>query len=437
VRGVGWSLVLVAALLLAGCGQSDGKTHIYLQRFFGECGAEFGASTDVGKSEGECGIMTSMINRFNAENPDVQVDVNVVAWPGYPQLTAQMAARDPPDLVTMHSGVMSDYAAKGLLEPVEPYLGKAGIDPGSFTEASRLGVTMKGKVYGLPWDTHGGLWHVNTALFAKAGLMRGGKPMLPASPEELIRHARQFQARTGKPYLIQSLVGDPAGAARNQYTYMMAQGAGIFPDSRHIRLATPEGLRVAAFFRRINVEGLGTLDMDTPAAIAAFMSGEGGIYPTGTWMIGSFEKEAASPGRPLHRSYAVFPFPRLWGERLEYVGGHAWAVPARERSAKQKDAIARFFRFMAAHNFDWARTGHIPAFKAVLDDPKFKSLPHRADIALLGEIGRPLPSHVRRQSAIEGLVGEEMAAAVTGQKPVEAALRDADRRVNELLGELD
>ena len=428
---------LIAALLLAGCGRGDDKTHIYLQRFFGECGAEFGASTDVGKAEGECGIVTSMINRFNAENPDVQVDVNVVAWPGYPQLTAQMAARDPPDLVTMHTGVMSDYAAKGLLEPVEPYLARAGIDAGGFTEASRLGVTMNGRVYGLPWDTHGGLWHVNTALFARAGLMRGGKPMLPTSPEELIRHARQFQARTGKPYLIQSLVGDPAGAARNQYTYMMAQASAVFPDPRHIRLATPEGLRVAAFFRRINAEGLGTLNMDTPAAIAAFMSGEGGIYPTGTWMIGAFEKEAATAGRPLHSSYAVFPFPRLWGERLEYVGGHAWAVPARERSAKQKDAIARFFRFMAAHNFDWARTGHIPAFKAVLDDPKFKALPHRADIALLGEIGRPLPSHVRRQSAIEGLVGEEMAAAVTGQKPVEAALKDADRRVNELLGELD
>jgi multiple sugar transport system substrate-binding protein len=428
---------LFAILLLAGCGQGDGKTHIYLQRFFGECGAEFGGSTDVSKAEGECGIMTSMINRFEAENPDVAVDVNVVAWPGYPQLTAQMAARDPPDLVTMHQGVIADYAAEGLLEPIEPYLAKAGISPDGFTEASRQGVTMKGRIYGLPWDTHGGLFHVNTALFAKAGLMRGGKPVLPNSAEELIAQARQFQERTGKPYLIQSNVGDPAYAARNQYTYMAALGAAVFPDPGHIRLNTPQGRQVASFFRRINAEGFGTQNMDTPAAIAAFMNGEGGIYPTGTWMIGSFEKEATTPGRPLYKSYAVFPYPRLWGEHVEFVGGHAWAVPARDRNAKQKDAIARFFRFMAAHNFDWARTGHIPAFKAVLDDPRFKALPHRADIAPLAEIGRPLPSQVRRQSAIEGLVGEEMAAASTGQKPVEQALTDAERRVNELLGELD
>jgi multiple sugar transport system substrate-binding protein len=154
-------------------------------------------------------------------------------------------------------------------------------------------------------------------------------------------------------------------------------------------------------------------------------------------MIGSFQKEATTLGRPLHGSYAVFPFPRLWGERVEYVGGHSWVVPARQRSPGQREAIARFFRFMAAHNFDWARTGHIPAFRAVVDSPVFKALPHRSDIALLGDIGRPLPTHVRRQSAIEGLVGEEMAAAVTGQKPIGQALADADRRVNELLAELD
>ena len=428
---------LLMALALGSCAKSDGKTHIYLQRFFGECGAEFASATDVAKAEGECGIMTAMINKFMAENPDIQVDVNVVAWPGYPQLTAQVAARDPPDLVTMHTGMISDYALKGLLEPVDSYLRQGGITPADFTEASRAAVTIGGRTFGFPWDTHGGLFHVNTALFEKAGLMRGGKPVLPNSPEELVAQARQFQERTGKPYLIQSNVGDTAYAARNQYTYMMAQGAVLFPDARHIRLTTREGRTVADFFRRINEERLGTLNMDTPAAIAAFVNGEGGIYPTGTWMIGSFEKEAVTPGRPLHDSYAVFPYPRLWGEHVEFVSGHAWVVPARKRSARQRDAIARFFKFMAAHNYDWARTGHIPAFEAVLNDPRFKALPHRSDIAPLASIGRPLPSYVQRQNAIEGMVGEEMAAAFIGQKPVRQALADAERRVNQLLSQVE
>lgn len=429
----------IAALfaLLGSCKPADGKTHIYLQRFFGECSAQYGGTIDVSKAEGECGIMTALVDSFNAQNPDVHIDVNVVAWPGYPQLSAQMAARDPPDLVTMHEGVISDYASKGLVEPVDPYLRAAGISVADFTEAARQGVTMYGHIYGLPIDTHGGLFHVNTALFAKAGLMRGGRPILPTSAAELVSQARQFKQRTGKPYLIQSNVGDPAFAARNLYTYMMARGAVLFPDPKHIRLNTPIGVDVARFFRRLNAEQLGTQNMDTPAAIAAFVSGEGGIYPTGTWMIGSFQEEASTPGRPLYKSYAVYPYPRLWGERVEYVSGHAWVVPARQRTPAQKDAIARFFKFMAAHDYDWARTGHIPAFQAVLADPRFKALPHRNDIAPLAKMGRPLPGYVLRQNAIEGIVGEEAAAAFTGQKPIERALASAEYRVNQLLAQID
>ena len=100
-------------------------------------------------------------------------------------------------------------------------------------------------------------------------------------------------------------------------------------------------------------------------------------------------------------------------------------------------AIARFLKFMAAHNYDWARTGHIPAFKSVLNDKRFMSLPHRADIAPIAAIGRPLPSYVQRQNAIEGIVGEEGVAAFTGQKSIRQALAAAERRVNDMLVQVD
>ena len=440
LRVGGFGFILFAAFALASCSEvagPDDRAEIYLQRFFGECGAQYGGATDVSKVEGECGIITAMINKFNANNPNVHVSSNVVAWPGYPQLSAQMAAKDPPDLVTMHTGMISDYAAEDLLEPIEPYLAEAGIEASELTEASRGAVTIGTRLYGLPFDTHGGLFHVNTKLFAKAGLMKGGKPVLPTSPEEMMAQARQFTERTGKPYLIQSLVGDNAYAARNLYTYLLSQNAVLFPNPRQIRLQTPEAERIVDFFRTITASGVSTLNQDTPAAIAAFMSGEGGIYPTGTWMIGQFEAEANTPGRPLYKSYTVYPYPRLWGAEVSYVSGHAWVVPKRERTAEQRRAIARFFRFIADHNFDWARTGHLPAFKAVVDSAAFKALPHRTNIAPVATTGRPLPGGVQRQNAIEGLVGEEVAAAFNGQKSTRRALADAERRVNTLLAQLD
>ena len=225
-----WGIAAALALTLASCSPGGSDSEIYVQRFFGECDALYGNVTDISKAEGECGIVTALFNRFEAENPDVDLAVNVVAWPGYAQLAAQMAAKDPPDLVTMHQGVISDYVSRGLLEPMDGILREAGVNPEGFTAASRRGVTKDGRIYGLPWDTIGGLFHVNTRLFEQAGLMRDGKPILPRSPEELLAHARQFKRATGKPYLIQSQVNDPATHVRNLYTYLFAQGAVIFPE---------------------------------------------------------------------------------------------------------------------------------------------------------------------------------------------------------------
>ncbi len=427
------ALLAFAALSAAACAPEDRRTEIDVQRFFGECGAVYGRSTDISKAEGECGIVTTLFNRFRASNRDLKVDVNVVAWPGYAQLAAQIAAGDPPDLVTMHQGVMSDYASSGLLEPMEAILAQAGIRPEEFTAAARRGVTKNGRIYGLPWDTVGGLFHINTKLFEQAGLMRGGKPVLPSSAEELLAHARKFKQATGKPYLIQSQVNDPATHVRNFYTYMLAQNAVMFPDQDHIRLRTPEAKRVVELLRQLNEERLSSRNQDNPAAIASFINGEGGVFPTGTWMIGAFEQDAQTPGRPLYQSYAVLPYPRLWGRQAGFVDGHAWVMPKRERTPEQRAALARLLRFMAQHNFDWTRTGHLPAFQAIVNSVEFKALPHRQDIAPLAQTGSPLPGYVRRQGPIEGIVGEELGAAVSGQKRVDRALADAERRVNELL----
>ncbi|MFM7350001.1 MAG: ABC transporter substrate-binding protein [Erythrobacter sp.] len=428
--------VLALAGLLAGCAPADDRPEIVVQRFFGECGAVYDGSTEVTKADTECGILTTLVNRFEAENPDVRVKVNIVAWPGYPQLAAQIAAGDPPDLVTMHQSVIADYSSRGLIEPVEPLLAHARIDPASFTPAARAGVEKQGRLYAMPWDTIGRLFHINTALMAKAGLMRGGKPVLPNSPEELLAQARQFRQRTGKPYLIQAQVSAPDFMVAFLYTYLLAQGKPIYPDPRHVRLDTPEARAVVSLMRQLTAEGLTTTNQDFPAATAAFTQGGGGIFPVGTWMLGPYDAEAAKPSSALHDHYAVAPFPRLWGSPAPFVDGHAWVVPAAQRSPAERAAMARFLAFLAKYNYDWSRTGQLPAFAAVLARPDFRALRHRADIAALSATGRMLPGYVERQGAVQGLIGEELEAAVTGTKPVEVALRDAERRVNQLYAQM-
>ena len=105
------STILLAGLALAGgvaAARAADKTEISVSRFFGACEADYGGVTDVSKANGECGIITALINKFNADSPDTHVKVDIVEWPGYDQLTARIRSGEPPTISVMHEAVIRD-----------------------------------------------------------------------------------------------------------------------------------------------------------------------------------------------------------------------------------------------------------------------------------------------------------------------------------------
>jgi multiple sugar transport system substrate-binding protein len=432
LQWLGFSAILALA---SGCQpQASGKVQITLQRFFGACEAQYGGSTDVAAAQDECGIITTLVNKFNAANPDVRVRVNVVYWPGYDQLSAALAAGNPPDIVSMHQAVISDYAKRGLILPLTAGLADVGITADSFTSAARQGVVRDGQIYALPFDNWAPLWHINLNLFRQAGLARGDTPVLPRSSEELITQARQFKRITGKPYFIQSMVNEPSTYARNLFTFLMQQNSDFFSDPKHINLTTPEARRVLLLFKQIYDEGLSTKDQDYSAATSAFMNGQGGVYLVGTWMIGAYDQASKSANSPLHKGYTVVPYPQLFGAReATYADGHAWAVTRGARSPAQVAAVFRFLRFLKDEDFEWSRSGHLPAYQEVIDSAAWQQLPYRKQLSTLVDNAQALPTGVQRQYLIQQIVSQEMQSGITGQKTVDAALQDAQRRINDLL----
>ena len=430
-----WSILILALCAPAGCGISHAPNEILVQRFFGLCRAQYGALTDVSRAEGECGIITTLLNKFAAENPDIRVTVSTVPWPGYNQLSAQLTTGDPPDVVTMHESAISDFQSRQLLEPVGAGLREVGIDPSMFTPASVRGVTKNGEIYGLPFDTWAPLWHINLNYFRKAGLVdAAGKPILPHSPEELLAQARQFKQATGKPYLVQALANQKPVYARNLFTYLMQQNAQVFPDPQHIKLQTPGTRKIVELFKTLYDENLTTRNQDYASATIGFPNGDGGVYLIGTWVIGDYDAESKKPGRPLYNGYTVVPYPQIFPEKdASFVDGHSWVMPVKKRTPQQRAAVFRLMKFLAANDFEWSRTGHLPAFETVIESEKFKSLPHRQNIAKLSETGAPLPAEVQRQFALQDIIGEELAPAISGQKSIDDALADAEHRIDDLL----
>ncbi len=427
---------LAALAALSACGERDDRTEITVQRFFGACQAEYGDVIDPQEAEGECGIITAMINQFEAENPDIKVVENTVFWPGYDQLTSQIAANGPPDVVTMHSSAIPDYEARDLLEPLGEDLPALGLTADDFTAAARAGVTVDGEVMGIPIDVWAPLWHINLNLFREAGLVDSqGRPIMPRSTEEFLEHADRFVEATGKPYFIQVTTKDLAGPSRIFQVYMMQQGDPVFPDPRHADFDNARGREVLKFMRDVYAGGYSVRDQDYAANVSAFLRGMGGILVDGTWMVGQFDAAAHDPDSPLYQGYAVRPVPMMFdGPPVSLVDGHNWVMPRdSSRTPEERAAALRFLRFFAENDFQWARTGHFPAYRRIIDSAQWQGLPHRDDIAIITEIGQPLPNYVRRQAPIELIVGEEVSAAFTGAKPIDAALRDMERRTNDVL----
>lgn len=428
----------VWACVLAVPGLVHADTEIELQRFFGACEADYGTVTDIDAAVGECGIITAMVNKFEADNPDVTVNVTTVEWPGYDQLTAQMASRSAPDVVSMHYSVISDYQSRGLLEPMDDILSSVGIDKTAFTAAGANGVTKDGQMYGMPFDNWTMLWHVNMNLMKEAGLVQAdGTPMLPNTAEELFAQGEKFTAATGKPYLVQMLANETATYARILYTHLAQQNSDFFDNPSEIKLNTPEAHAAVSLMKSIYDKDLTTKDMDYPGAVAGFSKGDGGIAINGTWLIGAWVDQASKDGNALSDGYTVYPQPQLFGGRdATYADGHGWVMPTKERSAENVEATSRLLKFFVDNNYQWARNGHLPAVQSVFDMPAFKGLPHRDNIAEIAETGVPLPAEVLRQFTIQDIIGEEIGSAVHGDKSIDEALTDAEYRINDLLANL-
>ncbi|MAM62946.1 extracellular solute-binding protein [Maritimibacter sp. UBA3975] len=430
-------LASTAATLFATGAQA--QTTIELQRFFGACDADYGDVTDVSSAVGECGIITALINDFEAQNEDIDVEVTTVEWPGYDQLNAQLASRNAPDVVSMHYSVISDYTSRNLLEPLDDLLAEQGIETSSFTDAALAGVTKDGQIYALPFDNWTMLWHLNMNLMEEAGLVDdSGAPILPSNTDEFFEHAATFEEATGKPYLVQILANETAAYARLFYTFMLQQGADPFSDPTQIDLMTPEAKAVVEFLKKISDEGATTTDMDYAAAVAGFGSGEGGIGVNGTWLIGDYTAQSEEEGNALSDGYTVYPIPQLFATQdATYADGHGWAVPRNPgRDDDVTAAIGKLMAYLAENDFQWARTGHLPAVASVFEMDEFQSLPHRDNIAEVAQTGQSLNPQVLRQFSIQDIIGEEFNSAVHGDKTVDEALEAAQNRINDLLANL-
>ncbi len=437
------ALLLGAALLaagLAGCGARTpeaGKTEITLMRFFGSCESQFGQVNKASEGVGECGIVTALVNEFNATHPDIVVRTQIGEWgPYYDQLTARLVSKDIPTVAVMHESALGDYVRRHLVLQLDADFARSGIAVDDFTEHARKGTTFNGQTYALPLDTWAWLWHINTRLMKQAGLLGAdGQPVLPHSPEELLAQARQFKQKTGKPYFAWAVANETAANHRTFQTLLAQQGAALFAeDGKRIHMQQPAVVNALTLMQTLYKEGHVRRNLDYAAANQAFLNGQAGVVVVGTWTIDQFLRESKKPDSPLQGGYAVRPFAQLYAQPAVFADGHAWALfKGGTTDAKGHDAALTFLKFVWSRTAEWSRTGHLPVSKTVAQSATFRALPQRESLTEITATGASLPGNVPTQRNIELLIGEDVANLLLSGKPVAEVQASVEKRVNKAL----
>ena len=424
--------------LAATATQAQDKTEITFARFFGACEGDYGTSTDYAHARGECGVMTSLVNDFNATNKaNIVVKPQIIEWgPYYQQLTARIAARDIPTIAVMHSAQIGDYVRAKVVEPIDEDLKAAGVDANDFTPNAKAAVTMDGKIYAMPWDTHSWLWHINVNLYKKAGLVDDkGEPILPKTVDEMIAQGKTIKEKTGKNYLIVGSVqpGDYASETRGFYTWLYDQGGTIFPDGYDkANFKTPEVMNTLMAFEKLAQAGLITKSLEGSGALGAFLNGDGAVFMTGTWRIDDFLAAAAKPDSPLHDGYTTRVFPNLFKQDAVWTDNHTWVMLRGGTNEKTRAAARVFLKYLWDHNFDWARGGgHLPAKQSAMVD--YAKLPQREFVIVIPKIGKSLPHEARRQFGFQSMIGEEIANIINTGKTSEQAATSMQERSEQIL----
>ena len=420
-------LVLLLALVAVPVAAQD-AVEITFMRFFGECADEFGDNDDLAAAYGECGIIQTMANSFNATQDEIIVNTVVVDWPGVTELNANLAAGTAPDIMVLHGNRIPNYASRGLLTPLGDVLAGAGIDADDLTTAARGFVEWSGEIYGIPLDLHGHLWHINVELWEQAGLTNDdGTPDIPYGMDEFMSHAETFKEATGLPFAGMWT----NGLSRNWMALVYQQeGGSIEADDGLPHVNSEEGLAALNFLMSLRDAGHITDNVDYSAAQEIFLNGENGSHVNGTWVVNFYDNQVADPEGAL-KNYYVHNFPTIYDQPAAWANSHAWIIPqGLNPDPARLEATLTFLDYLNDNNIEWARTGHSAVNTSVVTSDEYNNYPHRNEYAEF------VPSAIIQprsnwNTAFEAVMDEELSAAFIGDKTPEQALEDAQTRLQD------
>lgn len=397
----------IGTLVLSGCGRTDAPV----------AGPEAGGAIDDSPATGtveiwamgnEGELLGDLAAAFEAENPDVTIDVTAVPWDGaHDRIATGIAGGEVPDVTMLGTTWVGEFAATGAFEPTPDDV----VDQSSFFEGSWGTTLVDGVAYGVPWYVDTRVLYYRTDMAAAAGVEA------PTTWDEYkaFAQAMKDQGATSGVSL------PPGGFDSWQYVLPLVwqQGGDVMAeDGESFAFDTPEWEEAFAFYASFFEEGLSEpVRLEGGEIEQKFIAGDVGSFFSGPYHVSLLRDQG---GAEFEDDFSVAMVP---GEesRTSFTGGGNLAV---FNDTDNRDAAWKFVRWLSQPEtqIEWyGISADLPSVRSAFEDPIFADDPYLSIFAeQLGD--SKAPPAIPTWAQVSAVIDQQLEAVTRGQTSVEDAV---------------
>ena len=348
--------------------------------------------------------MRTLIDQFNKENPDIEIDPTTLTWgtPYYSKVQTSAAIGQGPDVMTYHLSRMPLGVSSGVLRPFSiEELASVGLTADDYFPSDWAAAQVGGKVYGVPLDIHSIILYYNKDALKAAGLL--GDDGLPKGLDGLDNFNAALKKLSGgkTQYGVSFASADGATIWRIFYTLLNQQDGEFLKDNKILPGdAMKKAEAATAAIGGWISSGEAPKLTEYPASIALFTGGKAAMHINGVWEVPTMIDLAKN--KKLGFEWGAVQIPTLFAHPATWADSHSFAIPDRKGNPLPKDkldAVLKVISWMDHHSLFWATAGHIPAFKPVTDSAAFKQMQPNADLFVARQDRRVRSRRARSQAS--------------------------------------
>lgn len=362
-----------------------------------------------------------IVAAFEAEHPDINVDIQVVPWGNYwDKLQTAVAGGEAYDVFWMNGANFPVYAANGVLMNLQEYMNAEGVDLSVYPESLVELYSLEGSLYGLPKDFDTIALYYNKDLFDAAGV---DYPTADWTWDDLKTAGRALT--TDGNWGFASTTSDQSG----YWNFIYENGGQVVNDAgTEVLIGEPAACDAITYLYSFVQEGLspdGATMTSVDPWTQLFPGGRVGMVVGGSWLARTYADAEAT--------IDVAPLPRQ-EERASIIHGLANVVWAQSEHPDEAWAFAKFLGGEAAATL-LAQSGTVIPAHNGFQDAWVESIPDMNLQVFMDALEYAVPYPTTTQgSEWQTKIIEVLGEVWNGNVPIDNACTDAAAAANAALG---